>query len=230
MNIGTLNENPLHAALKRWYAAPGDRLEVPLHGYVIDLIHDDLLVEIQTGAFSPIARKLSTLLESHALRLVHPLAQTKWIVKLGDDGTTVSRRKSPKRGRLHDIFAPLTAIPHLLDHPRFELEVLLIEMEEIQRFDGKRGRRRKGWVVDERRLLAVHERHRLDTPLATAQLLPDDLPVPFSTADLSQQLHMPRRLAQQMAYCLRKMGRIQIVDKEGNALLYQQTSGATPNR
>lgn len=221
MTIGTLNENPLHAALKRWYAQPGDRMEVPLLGYVIDLIHDDLLIEIQTGGFTPIARKLSTLLGDQRVRLVHPIAQTKWIVKVDEDGAPLSRRKSPKRGRLHDIFTPLTAIPHLLDHPRFELEVLLIELEEIQHFDGKRGWRRKGWVVDERRLLTVVERHRLDTAASTAALLPAGLPVPFTTADLAAQLKIPRRLAQQMTYCLRKMERIQIAGKDGNALRYQ---------
>ncbi|MEZ4832454.1 MAG: hypothetical protein R2873_10725 [Caldilineaceae bacterium] len=220
MGIGTLNENPLHAALKQWYADPDDRLEAPLHGYVIDIVRQDLLIEIQTGGFSPIARKLLTLLSTHRVRLVHPIAQNKWILKLSEDDETISRRKSPKRGRIHDIFAPLTAIPHLLLHPRFELEVLLIDVEEIQRFDGKRGWRRKGWIVHERRLLAVNEEHRIDTPEASAQLLPPDLPVPFTTADLASHLQIHRRLAQQMAYCLRKMERIEIAGKSGNALCY----------
>ena len=35
--IGLLNEKPLHASLKQWYARPGDRFEVPVDGYVIDL-------------------------------------------------------------------------------------------------------------------------------------------------------------------------------------------------
>src|SRR5262245_62323945 len=30
--IGLLNEKPLHAALKAWYAQPGDQFEVPLDG------------------------------------------------------------------------------------------------------------------------------------------------------------------------------------------------------
>ena len=40
--IGTLNENPLHAALKERYARPGDALEVKLHGYVADVVRDNL--------------------------------------------------------------------------------------------------------------------------------------------------------------------------------------------
>ena len=46
--IGTLRERPLHASLKRWYAEPGDRAEVAVDGYVIDLVRGDLLIEVQT--------------------------------------------------------------------------------------------------------------------------------------------------------------------------------------
>ena len=56
--IGTLNENPLHAALKAWYARPGDRIEVPVDGFIVDIVRDDLLVEIQTGNFSAVKEKL----------------------------------------------------------------------------------------------------------------------------------------------------------------------------
>lgn len=220
MNIGTLNENPLHAALKQWYAAPGDSMEVQMHNYVIDLVRGDLLIEIQTGGFGPLARKLTNLLPTHSVRLVHPIAQTKWISKIGEDLQPVSRRKSPKRGRLHNIFSPLVAIPQLLEHPNFELEVLLIDMEEVQLFDGKRGWRRKGWVVHERRLLTVNQQHHIAGPEALAALLPPNLPSPFTTADLADQLQIPRRLAQQMSYCLRKTDQIQIVGKVGNAICY----------
>ena len=34
--IGTLNEGSLHAQLKEWYRRPGDLLEQPVDGYVVD--------------------------------------------------------------------------------------------------------------------------------------------------------------------------------------------------
>jgi hypothetical protein len=222
--IGTLNENPLHAALKEWYAEPGDPIEVALDGYIIDIVHGEQLIEIQTGAFSPIGRKLSKLVIDHRVRLVHPIAVNKWIVKTGEEGKVVSRRRSPKRGSLFDIFGPLVSIPHLLDHPHFELEVLLIEMEESQGYDGKRGWRRRGWVVTERRLLNVAERRVFTSAADLADLLPGDLPVPFTTADLAESLTITRRLAQQMAYCLRQMAQVDVVGKAGNAILYQKRS------
>jgi hypothetical protein len=222
--IGTLNENPLHAALKEWYAGPGDLLEVAMDGYVIDIVQGDLLIEIQTGAFNPMRRKLSTLLPDHRVRLVHPIAAGKWIVKVGEDGEAVSRRRSPKRGGICDLFKPLVSIPHLLDHPHFELEALLIEMEEFQEYDGKRGWRRRGWVVTERKLLSVVDRRIFTSAADLADLLPGDLPVPFTTADLAGSLKIPRRLAQQMTYCLRQMKQLEGAGKAGNAILYQKRS------
>ena len=62
--IGVLREGPLHAAVKDLYAQPGDRAEVGVDGYVIDLVRaDGELVEIQTGGFSPLGRKLDALLD-----------------------------------------------------------------------------------------------------------------------------------------------------------------------
>jgi hypothetical protein len=223
-SIGTLNENPLHAALKAWYARPGDAMEVALEGYVIDIVQGDQLVEIQTGAFSPIGRKLARLVIDHRVRLVHPIAAQKWIVKVGEDGDVVSRRRSPKRGMICDVFKPLVSIPDLLDHPHFELEVLLIEMEERQQYDGKRGWRRGGWVVTERKLLGVMDRQIFTSAAAVADLLPATLVTPFTTADLAADLKIPRRLAQQMAYCLRQMKQVDVVGKAGKTMLYQKRS------
>src|SRR5690349_24776811 len=99
--VGLLNEKALHASLKQWYARQGDRFEVPVSGFVIDIVRDDLLIEIQTGSFASIKSKLSRLVRSHQVRLVYPIVQEKWIIRsaTGDPGR-VLRRKSPKRGRL----------------------------------------------------------------------------------------------------------------------------------
>src|ERR1044072_9107255 len=75
--IGLLNEKPLHASLKQWYARPGDRFEVPVDGFIVDIVRDDLLIEIQTRNFSAISRKLSRLTRSYRVRLVYPVVQEK---------------------------------------------------------------------------------------------------------------------------------------------------------
>ncbi|NUO84039.1 hypothetical protein HUU05_28525, partial [candidate division KSB1 bacterium] len=127
-NIGVLNEKPLHASLKEWCAQPGDRFEVAVDGFVIDIVRDDLLLEIQTGNFASLKAKLNQLIRSHRIRLICPIAQEKWIVKLATGKSSGStRRKSPKRGRVEDLFRAMVSFPQLLANPNFSLEVLLIK-------------------------------------------------------------------------------------------------------
>src|SRR5215510_5519986 len=103
--IGLLNEKPLHASLKQWCAQPGDRFEVAVGGFVIDIVRDDLLIEIQTGNFAAIKSKLTNLVRSYPVRLIYPIVKEKWIVRPATkDHGRVMRRKSPKRGRLEDLF------------------------------------------------------------------------------------------------------------------------------
>ena len=80
--------------------------------------------------------------------------------------------------------------------------------------------RRRGWVTHERRLLEVVGQRRFSTPADLAELIPPSLVQPFTTSDLASAIGKPRRLAQRMAYCLRRMGVIQAVGKDGNAFLY----------
>jgi hypothetical protein len=223
VGIGTLRERPLHAALKTWYAGPEARFEVSVDGFVIDIVQDDLLVEIQTRNFAAIRRKLASLTARHRVRLVYPVAQEKWIVKLGGDGQRrLGRRKSPKRGAFVHIFEELVSFPSLVQSRNFSVEVLLIQEEESRRRGGSRGWRRRGWTTQERRLLGVVGRRLFETPDDLGELLPDTLPDPFTTSDLERAIARPRRLAQKMAYCLREMGVITPRGKRGNAVLYKR--------
>ena len=221
--IGLLNEKPLHASLKQWYARPGDRFEVPVDGFVIDIVRDDLLIEIQTRNFSSINAKLCKLTRSYEVRLVYPVVQEKWIVR--DDG---ARRKSPKRGRLEDLFWELVSIPKLLSHPNFSLEVLMIREEEVRRYEGKRRWRRKGWVTDRRRLVDVVDRRLFGTPTDWLRFVPDGLQS-FTTKDLAAVAETRRELAQKMAYCLRHSRTIELIGRQGRANLYRVADNAGQN-
>jgi len=219
--IGLLNEKPLHAALKAWYAEPGDLFEMPVDGYVVDIVRGDLLIEIQTRNFSAIRGKLSALTAQHPLRLVYPLAVEKWIVRLQPDGEQLlSRRKSPKKGSPVEVFSELVSIPRLLTSANFSLELLLIQEEEIRSYDAERAWRRKGWVTQERRLLDVIGRQVFGTPGELGALLPAELDEPFTTLALAEALGISRRLAQRMAYCLRAVGVLAAVGNSGRGVLH----------
>ncbi len=191
--IGTLNESSLHAGIKDFLAQPGDRFEVRLDGFVIDIVRDDLLIEIQTGSFGALGNKLDRLLGEHRIRIVHPIAVDRWIARPGK-----RPRKSPRHGSMLDLFAELVSLPTLLDHPNLSLEVLLIDEEQL-RVDGRRGERRSM----DRRLRVVRETRRLEEVADLVALLPIGLEEPWTTADLARAAGISRRLAQSVAYCLR---------------------------
>jgi hypothetical protein len=222
-HIGMLSESPLHASLKAWYARAGDRIEVPVDGFVIDLVRGDLLIEVQTSGFSSMKAKLVSLLDAgHRVRIVHPVPVDKWIVRVDGDGTELSRRRSPKHGAPTDVFAELVSFPELVgDH--LAVEVVLTVEEEVRHHAPGLAWRRKGWVVEERRLIEVVDSVLLADANDLAILVPDDLPSPFTTGDLAAALGRPLRAAQKMAYCLRNTGVIHAVGKRGRSVEYRTT-------
>lgn len=166
-------------------------------------------------------RKVADLLDlGHHLRIVHPIAIDRWIVKVDDAGEVLGRRRSPRHGAPTDVFTELVSFPGLIGHPRLGIDLLMTTEEEVRAHTPGKSWRRKGWSVVERRLLEVTDSHVLSTMEDYARMLPERLPDPFTTADLAAALGRPRRSSQQMAYCLREAGLITTVGKAGNAILY----------
>ncbi|MDG1367769.1 MAG: hypothetical protein P8P85_11985 [Acidimicrobiales bacterium] len=187
--------------MKADYAEPGDRFEVPLDGFVIDIVRDRSLIEIQTGSFGAMGKKLDHLLPSNQIVVVYPIAVETYLQKPG-----VTPRKSPKHGSVYDLFAELVSIPTLVDHPNLSLEVVLVAVTKIQVADAKVRRGRGGFRTEDRQLREILGRHRFDEGRDLLELVPDGLPPVFTTADLARRAGIGRGVAQQMAYCLRPLG------------------------
>ena len=152
--IGTLNEGPLHEAIKTLYAEPSDGVEVAVDRFVADVMRvDGSIVEVQTGNLGAMKKKLNAWIGHRAVTVVLPITGIKHILKVSPDGELI-RRRSPKRGALIDVVDELVSIPAFVGHANFRLDVLLTEEEELRIPDKKRTR--KGWRVAERRLLGVH--------------------------------------------------------------------------
>jgi hypothetical protein len=219
--IGTLNEGALHAQLKAWCRCPGDRVEERIGVYVADLVRGDLLIEVQTGGFAPLRPKLEQLLQTHRVRVVTPVALTRRIVRVSPEGVVLSARRSPKAGRVEDVFERLVSLPALLSHPRFEVEVVLTHQDELRVHEPGRSWRRRGWVVRGRSLTGVDGSLTMASLADAVALMPAGLPDPFDTAELAAAARVDRRLAQQMTYCLRLAGALSATGKRGNAALYR---------
>ncbi len=220
-----LNEGHLHASLRTHYLQPGDEVEAGVDGYVVDILRGDRIIEVQTANFSRIARKMRDLVTRHHVRLVHPIPRDLWIVKLPqDENGEVTRRKSPKHLDVVDVFKELVSFPELIGHPNFQLDVVVTQEERLQRFDGRKNWRRRGWVTVERRLLEIRETVSLHTRADYMSLIPVGLPAEFLTSDIASALRSPRQLAQKVAYCLRSSGFIEQVGSRGNGIVYSRVA------
>ena len=219
--IGTLSEQSLHASLKEWYAKKGDELEVRVDGFVIDIVRGDQLIEIQTRNFSSMKRKLTKLLDTHSIRLVHPVPVNKWIVRQSAGGKKIGRRKSPAHGNILSVFHELVRIPHLISHPNLSLELLFTHEEVVLRDDGKGSWRRRKWSIHDRRLLEVVDNHVFESLEDFAEIFPSELEAPFTNKDLANALSCQRYVAERITYTLRTAELLERVGKQGNAWLYE---------
>lgn len=232
---GPFMETSLHRDLKQHYADGDARFEVPLGDYRIDVISESQLVEIQHGSLAAIRDKIRVLLEDHDVTVVKPIVVRKTLVKQESKGGLVTgRRLSPKRGKLLDLFDEMVYFTRVFPHRRLTLDVVLVDVEEW-RYPGH-GRRRR-WrkndhQVEDQKLVAVHKVHRLKTAADLWRMIDCSLPPIFHTGHLAESLSVDRWIAQRIAYCLRKIGTVRQVGKQGNARLYQfhRPGGRKPTR
>ena len=220
-----MTEYSLHAEIKHWYKTPNDKLETKVDDYIIDVLRDNLLIEIQTQNFSAIKKKLTRLLQNNnQVKLVYPIAKQKWIVHVTESGEFVRKRKSPKKGKLTDLFYELVHAPRLIKDRNFSLEVLLIEEEEVRCKDGRGSWRRRGVSTKDRKLLNVYDSIVFEDSQDFLRFLPKELEKTFTNKVLASKLGISVTLAQKITYCLRKMGTISIAGKKRNQLLFQVSS------
>jgi hypothetical protein len=223
-----MNEYSLHSEIKRFYSLPGDQFEIKLGNYVIDILSGQLLIEVQTKNFSAIKEKLQTLTKKHQVRLVYPLTENKMITCVRKDNTVVSKRRSPKKGKIVDLFRELVLIPQMICEANFSLEVLMIDEEEVRCDDGKGSWRRRGVSIKERKLMKVNGRILFQNRSDYLKLLPDGLGEVFSNRELARQAKISVETARQMTYCLRKGNIIQIAQKDGAEYRFQKIYGDSP--
>lgn len=219
-----MTEQTLHEQLKEIYANETGKIESSHGEYRVDVVRDGLLIEIQTRSFSSIRDKLRDLVKENRVRLVHPIALNKWIIRLSKDEKQLSRRKSPKRGKVEDIFYELVYLPKLLTDPNFELEVALVDMEELWIDNGKGSWRRRRWSIHDKKMLNLSTKHLFRSPEDFKQLLPEKLPEFFTSTQLAKEAGLSKRLAQKMLYCLTKMKVVKRDGKKGRAYLYKTST------
>ena len=219
--VGLLSEKTLHSALKYYYEPDLAFHEQKIGPYFADIAKNGRIVEIQTAAFGRLKEKLSLFLSEYKVTVVYPIPAAKHLSWINaESGEIVSRRLVSRKGRFYDAGRELYRLASLLPNENLEIHLLLIDMEEHRLLDG--------WGRDKKR--GSHRVERIPTALADTlvlsdresffQLLPKDMPVPFTAKELKRKTGTGPRVSSALLALLLHLEVIERVGKEGRAYLY----------
>ncbi len=245
--IGTLREKRLHAAIKTYLCPDTTCHERPIdtpHAErrpVADILTGQDLMEVQTGGFYPLRDKIAHYLAytPYRVTVVHPIPAVRYLSWIDPaDGHIISRRRSPKRGRVRDVARELYWLSAHIEDPRFQVRILLLELEEYRLADG--------WSRDGKRGSNRYERFPTallgDVTLATpadyaAYFLPEALaipgenghPTPFTAADYARLTGIRGKATYSMLKLLTSLGLIrEREEKIGRSRAYT-VAASTPD-
>lgn len=237
MEFSTLNESKLHHSLKILYQEIYEGYtEASQNGFIYDIVtKNGNIIEIQTKNLAKLLPKiLQTIENGHNIKIIHPIPVITRIELSNENGKVISKRKSPKKGCIYDLFRELTGIYPVMTNPHFSLEIVEIEMTEervrtkepVQSRNGRR-RFRQNWLKTGKRLDEIINTRRFNSGTDYLKLLPP-LPKTFCAKDLKTALNklpdIPKRTvdAHLIIWVLAHAGLIEQVQTKGRTKYYRK--------
>ncbi|MDR2543387.1 MAG: hypothetical protein LBC80_08080 [Treponema sp.] len=219
--IGTRNESALHRSLKFRYVGTGGRTEEVVGDFIADGISESgELIEVQTGSFGPLVKKIKEFSTLGKVRIVHPIAVTKIIEVYELDGTFVHRRKSPKKGSIWSVFDALLYAPELPLTKNVVIEIVLADITEKRLKKGRSGRRRKETSIVNKELSAWHESILFKKKSDFQRFIPFKKGEEFTVSSLAKHAGINTLIARKALYVLTKMKVVKRIGKKRNAFIY----------
>jgi hypothetical protein len=220
--IGTHRESSLHRTLKAVYGGAGAELEAPLGMFICDAVSaEGAVIEVQTGSFRPLVKKLKTLCHEREVRIIYPVAILKLIEVYEADGALRYRRRSPRKGTPWDVFNALIHAAELADFPNVSIHLALVEIIEQRMDDGKGSWRRKGLSIKDKILQTACGTIVLSEKSDYLRFAPFEQQEEWTARELAERAHIRAALARKTVYVLTKMGIVAQTGKKGNARLYR---------
>jgi hypothetical protein len=221
VSTGTGHESSLHRALKFRYAGEGET-EIIRGSYVCDgLSPAGELIEVQTGSFGPLKAKIPELVKSGKVRIIHPIITRKIIERYDPAGTLISRRTSPRKGTIWDLFKVLIYAPDLPLLEDLVIELALVETEERRIRDGRGSWRRGGDSIVDRILTRYGESVSLIRPADYRLFVPFRDGESFTVKELGERARIPTAIARKTLYVLTRIDLVERIEKRGNSWVYR---------
>lgn len=221
--IGTYGEKTVHAVLKNYFEPYADSHEQKIGGFVADIVGEDGIIEIQTGSFERLGKKLEAFLAVSRVTVVYPIPRQKWIIPIDPlTGERGKRRKSPLRGTPWDVFPELYKIKPFLANENFRLCIVMLDVEEYRRPPEENGRgRRRGYVRYDRVPLELAEAVHIDERADWGYFIPTGLPEEYTSAEFGEVSGVGKRYAGLVLNVLTAAGAVEKIGKRGRSFLYK---------
>ncbi len=223
--IGTLGEKGVHNTLKHYYEPDPECHEVPVGGFVADIVGENGIIEIQSASFARLREKLEIFLSCARVTVVWPCVASKRLINIdAETGEVISKRRSTVHRGEFDIFGELYSIRDLLSHPNLTVCITRIEADEYRPSDRKRGKRHKGANNGiERYPTALLDEVRLSGPYDYLKFIPAGLPEEFTARQFAAAAGLRDDTARSAINVLAALGITEKCGKAGNAFVYRLT-------
>ena len=220
--IGTLAEKTMHNVLKNYYSKGEDYQEIPINEFVADIYMDGHIIEIQTGNFNKLRRKLDSFLQEYKVTIVYPLAYTRYLTYIDKEtGRLSDKRKSPRKDTYYTAFKELYKIKTYLNHPNLSIKLVKLEVDEYKLESGyskSRRRRAEKYDIVPRELI---EELDITRPEDFIQLIPMELDEKFTVKDFSKAAKIHDSYGGLILNVFNYLGIVNRVGKSGNSYIYE---------
>ncbi len=222
IGIGTLAEKQLHAILKDFIEPDRSLHEQASEGFIVDVLNEDGITEIQTAGFNRLRRKIDAFVPESKLRIVYPIPAKKTLSWFDPEtGEEKSRRLSPKRGTRRDVLFELYKIRPWLMEKGLELWLYFIDLEEHRLLDGWDKRQKRGSTRVDRLPTRLDRIEVFRSPEDYLAFVPEGLDGRFTRKEFERLGKYSPRQSQTVLRILRDFGLVEVVAKEGRAFVHE---------
>jgi hypothetical protein len=179
------------------------------------------MIEVQTGSFGPLKKKIPELLLQGPVWIIHPIILRKTIETWDEKGALLRRRRSPRKGAAWDLFDALIHAPELPLLQGLSIELVMVDATEKRILDGKGSWRRRGASIVDRTITEYHETMAFSAPRDYRFFLPVPAGESFTAKGLAKAAGIAPEAAGKALYVLSRIGLAERVGKAGNAYVYR---------
>ena len=218
-SIGTKQERTLHQYLKYYFCNESIFHEQKCCGYIVDILKDNQIIEIQTSSFNAMRKKLDCLLYKYPITIVYPIINQKLIYNLDENGELISIKKSPKKENPLKIGKELYKINNLLNHPNLKFVCVILNIDEYRIPYINRYKQNKMTRINQvpKEIIDLIE---LKDASSFMSLIPFE--DEFDAETFRKKLKLSLREASSTLIILRTVKAIEVVRNEGKKYIYKK--------